>query len=136
MFFDQVRTPPDVLAVLKTSGLLAISEFHVFELAYVHWYGVETDEKTIERHFLPYMFQEQVPHYVRAFTRKVLRLDEAGRLDPASFGIVPDRRTARGFTVGLIYSACVIASVTVLVILCKVTAEALGVGESIFPPFL
>ena len=134
MFVPRARTPPDALAVVETSGLLAISEFRVFELAYAHWYGVETDEKTIERHFLPYMFQEQVPHYVRAFTRKVLRLEEAGEFDPAGFGIEPERRTTRGFTVGLIYSACIVASVTVLVLLAKVTAERLAFGECVFPP--
>lgn len=134
MFSSRARTPPDVLAVLETSGILAISEFRVFELAYEHWYGVETDEKTIERHFLPYMFQEQVPHYVRAFTRKVLRLDEAGELDPAGFGIEPERATVRSVTVGLIYSLCVVSSVTVLIVLVKVTAESLGLAECVFPP--
>ena len=134
MLFRRVRTPPDVLAVVEASGLLAVSEFRIFELAYENWYGVETDEKTIERHFLPYMFQERVPHYVRAFTRRVLSLDRAGELDPRAFGIVPDRRTTRGVTVGLIYSACVVASVAVLVLLAKVTAERLGLSECMFPP--
>lgn len=136
MFFRQPRTPPDALAVVKTSGLLAVSEFRVFELAWEAWYGVGTDEKTIEGHFLPYMFQERVPHFVRAFTRRVLSLDRAGELDPRRFGIEPARRTTRGVTVGLIYSACVVASVTVLLLLAKVTAERLGLAECMFPPCL
>ena len=96
MFFRSHLSPPDVLAVLETSGLLAVSEFRVFELAHVNWYGVAADEQTIERHFFPYMFREEVPHYVRAFTRKILGLERAGRLDPQTFGIEPDRRTVRG----------------------------------------
>ena len=132
----RARTPPDALAVLEASGILSVSEFRVFELAYVHWYGVQTDEKTIERHFLPYMFQEQVPHFVRDFTRKVLRLERAGELDPRRFGIEPEPRTARGVTVGLLYSLCVVASVTVLVLLAKVTAERLGMTECLVPPCL
>lgn len=134
MFFRRVRTPPDIKAVLETSGLLAVSEFRVFELAYVNWYGVETDEKTIERHFLPYMFREEVPHYVRAFTRTILGLERADRLDPRDFGIEPDRRTIRGVVSGLFYSLCIGLAMTVLVILAKVTAERLGLTECMFPP--
>jgi hypothetical protein len=134
VFFSRNRIPPDVLAVLSTSGLLAVSEFRVFELAYANWYGVESDEETIERHFLPYMFCEEVPHYVRAFTRKIAGLESAGRLDPGEFGIEADRRTVRGVVSGLVYSLCIAASMTVLVLLAKVTAERLGIAECMFPP--
>lgn len=134
MFLGRDRTAPDVLAVLAASGLLAVSEFRVFELAYANWYGVETDEKTIERHFLPYMFREEVPHYVRAFTRKILRLERTGGLDPKDFGIEPSGRTARGVATGLFYSLCIGLTMTVLVLLAKVTAENLGLTECLFPP--
>ena len=134
MFFRRDRTPPDVTAVLRTSGVLAVSEFRVFELAYVSWYGVETDEKSIERHFFPYMFREEVPHYVRAFTRRILSLERAGSLDPKDFGIEADPRTVRGVVSGLFYSLSIVASMTVLVLLAKVTAESLGLSECMFPP--
>jgi len=111
-----------------------VSEFRVFELAYVNWYGVDPDEKTLERHFLPYMFREEVPPYVRAFTRRILGLESAGRLDPKDFGIEPNRRTVRGVVSGLLYSLFIGLTMTVLVILAKVTAEHLGLTECMFPP--
>jgi len=134
VFFSSHRHSPDALAVLETSGLLAVSEFRVFELAYVNWYGVETDEQTLERHFLPYMFGEEVPHFVRAFTRRVLGLEKAGRLDPKDFGIEAERRSVGGVVTGLFYSICIATTMTVLVLLAKVTAERLGITECIFPP--
>ena len=135
MLFRRERTPPDVQDVVEASNLLAVSEFRLFEIAYANWYGVEGDSKTIERQFLPYMFQERVPHYVRAFTRKVLGLEAAGSLDPEEFGIEPEDRTVRGVVSGVFYSLFVVASVTVLVLLAKVTAERLGL-ECMFPPCL
>jgi hypothetical protein len=134
VFFHRIQTPADVLDVVETSGLLAVSEFHVFEMAYANWYGVESDESVIEEHFIPYMFREEVPPYVRAFTRKIRSLDEAGELDPAGLGIERDERTVRGVVSGLLYSLFVVASVSVLVALAKVTAERLGLAECMFPP--
>ncbi len=134
MFFRADRTPPDALAVLRASGLLAVSEFRVFELAHVNWYGFEADERTIERHFFPYMFREEVPHFVRAFTRKILGLERAGRLDPEEFGIEPDERTVRGVVSGVFYGLGIAAALAVLVALAKVTAESLGFAECMFPP--
>lgn len=133
--FRRDATPPDAQAVVEASNLLAVSEFRLFEIAYLQWYGVEGDAEAIERQFLPYMFQERVPHYVRAFTRKVLGLAREGELDPGEFGIEPEPRTVRGVVTGVLYSLFVVASVTVLVLLVKVTAERLG-AECIFPPCL
>jgi hypothetical protein len=133
MLFRRDRTPPDVQAVVDASNLLAVSEFRLFEIAYANWYGVEGDSNAIEHQFLPYMFQERVPHYVRAFTRKVRGLEKTGSLDPGEFGIEPEDRTVRGVLRGVFYSLFIVASVTVLVLLAKVTAERLGV-ECMFPP--
>jgi len=130
----RAHTPPDVLDVLRTSGLLGVSEFRVFELAYTHWYGVATDERAIERHFVPYMFREQVPPWVRAFTRKVLALEQAGTLDPAGFGIEREQSTTRDLVSGLFSAVFIVAAMTVLVLLAKVTAERLGLAECLFPP--
>lgn len=133
MLFRRETTPPDVQAVVEASNLLAVSEFRIFEIAYSQWYGVDCDPDAIEHHFLPYMFHEQVPHYVRAFTRKVRGLERDGSLDPEEFGIEAEERTVRGVVAGVFYSLFVVASVTVLVLLVKVTAERLG-AECIFPP--
>ncbi len=92
MFFRDQNAPSDVQDVLRTAALLSISEFQVFHLAYVSWHGYEADEDTIEASFIPYMFKDHVPWWVRAFTRLVLRREQEGRLDPAEFGLLPRHR--------------------------------------------
>jgi hypothetical protein len=134
VFPRRVSTRPDVMDVLEISALLAVSEFRVFEIAHVRWYGVAAEESTIERHFIPYMFREQVPAYVRAFTREVKATEKAGRLDPEALGIEREQSTTRDLVKGLFYSLFAVASLTVLVLLAKVTAERLGFAGCMFPP--
>lgn len=134
MFFRPAPDPPDVIAVVEASSLLAISEFRLFELAYRNWYGVEGDVETIEGSFFPYMFQNQVPHFVRAFTRRVGRLERSGRLDPRDFGIEPEGRTLGGVATGLACALGIVVALFVLVTLANVTAERLGLAECLFPP--
>lgn len=134
MFMDRDPTPPDVADVIRISGLLGVSEFRVFEIAYAEWYGVPCEPELVEDQFTSYMFAERVPHFVRAFTRKARRLERAGALDPAKLGIETDVRTVRGTVRGLFYFACVAVSVAVLVALAKVTAEQLGIAECLLPP--
>ena len=71
---------------------------------------------------------------VRAFTRKILGRESAGRLDPRDFGIEPKQRTTRGVVSGLVFSLFIGLAMTVLVILAKVTAERLGLTDCMFPP--
>ena len=134
MFPGRDPTPDDVLAVLRTANLLGVGEFRLFELAYESWYGLAGDAKTIERSFLPYMFRDQVPHWVRAFTRKIDRLDQAGRVDPAALGVEIEAPTLRGRAVGLAYTLGIFVALAVLVALAKVTAESLGLADCLFPP--
>ncbi|NIR97539.1 MAG: hypothetical protein GWN05_07750 [Gammaproteobacteria bacterium] len=78
---------------MNTACALDITEFRVFELAFATWYGYTPSPKRIEADFVPYMFDGVVPHWVRQYTRKVLRLQREGRLDPAALGLAPRPRT-------------------------------------------
>ena len=106
--------PEDVSQVLETSSVLAVSEFQVFRLAYASWYGRDGDEKTLERHFAPYMFGERVPPWVRSFTRRVLDLERRGRLEPDALGVEIPRRDPRDVALGSLYSFAVALSVVAL----------------------
>ncbi len=111
--------PEDVRQVVAVSAILSISEFRVFELAHVWWYGSEGDEKTIEGHFLPYMFGDTVPPWVRSFTRRVMDLQSQGRLDPAELGIEASEQDPRDAFLGKLYAFAVAMSMVALVILIK-----------------
>ena len=111
--------PDDVAQVLKTSAILSIGEFEGFRLAYTAWFGRDGDEKTIEGHFLPYMFQETVPHWVRSFTRRVLELERRGRLDPDKLGVELPPPGDRDLALGSLYTFAVVLSVTALIIMIR-----------------
>lgn len=134
MFLLSRRTiPADVKDVLRTSSLLSIPEFRVFSLAYTRWYGRRAAEKEIERHYLPYMFRDQVPHWVRAFTRHVLDLERRGELDPASLGIARPRPNARDVHRGRLYLLAIALSLVSLFLLVELATDLLGL-DCVFPP--
>lgn len=92
LFVDSEKSiPADVRNVLDAAALLQVSEFHLFQLAYRHWHGSDTSERSIERHFVPYMFRSVVPFWVRQLCRRVLQASADGILDPVNFGVEPSR---------------------------------------------
>lgn len=78
---------PDPRAVAAASEALGISEFDFFRLAFRRWSGREPDNRTLERAFVAYMFQQSAPHWARHLCRDVLQRRRTGRLDPHAFGI-------------------------------------------------
>ncbi|MEN8263955.1 MAG: hypothetical protein ABFR82_10855 [Nitrospirota bacterium] len=85
----------DAARIQISSKLLQLSEFRLFQLAYYRWYGRELPERNMENIFAGYMFKNEVPHWVRHFSRKVLSLYFAGKLDPQEFGLdcaIPEPR--------------------------------------------
>ena len=126
--------PPDCRDVLAASSVLATGEFELFRLAYQSWYGQEADEKTLEAHFVPYMFRDQVPFWVRAFTRRVLMLESEGRLDASQFGIEsPDCEPSQASR-GLLYAFGVCLALVTLWLLAVAAAPSLGIEGCWFPP--
>jgi hypothetical protein len=103
-FFDERRFNPDVVDVLEAAATLEVTEFELFRIAYRRWHGDDdaTDD-VIERYYLPYMFGERVPAFVRHLTREVLARAEEGRLDPKDFGVMPRQLTMDMYNRGLRY---------------------------------
>lgn len=79
--------PPDPLAIAAAAEALGISEFDFFRIAFRRWSGHEPDEPTLEKIFVQYMFRQSAPHWARHLSREVIRLKQAGRLDPDAFGL-------------------------------------------------
>jgi len=126
--------PADVLEVLETAAVLSISEFRLFRLAYEAWHGREADDRIIEAHFLPYMFHDQVPPWVRWYTHKVLRLECDGRLDPGELGIETPRGSPSLLRRGIAYSFLIGLAVIGLLLFAKAAAVPLGISGCWFPP--
>ena len=92
LFVDSEKSiPADVRHVLDAAALLQVSEFCLFQLAYRHWHGSDTSERSIEQHFVPYMFRSVVPFWVRQLCRRVLEASADGTLNPVDFGVEPAR---------------------------------------------
>lgn len=134
MFRFDRHIPRDVRHVLRTAALLSIGEFEVFRLAWTHWYGREGDEATIEAHFLPYMFGDRVPHWVRSFTRKVLSSEREGNLDPALLGVHQPRYDPREAHRGRFFLLVIAMTLVTLFLAARLAAPLLGISECIFPP--
>ena len=89
--FHYDETPADCVLVADTAGLLEITEYRVFQLAFGEWYGREIHDHEAEEYFTAFMYFDQVPFWVRRFCHKIQDLNEAGRLNPREFGIKPER---------------------------------------------
>ncbi len=130
-FYDD--TPQDLRNVLDTAGLLEITEFEVFRIAYERWYGCAVKDSVLEPFFTAYMFNDVVPFWVREFTRVVHRLNRSGELDPRSFGILQPRYRRAAATRGLRYPLIAVMVVTALFILADLAAQVVETN-CFFPP--
>ncbi len=88
MAFDE-HMEPEIQRVLDTAAILEITEFEVFRLSYDRWFGTPANDAIIEPFFCNYMFEMVVPSWVNHFTRRVMALYNAERLDPTRYGIFP-----------------------------------------------
>ena len=132
------RLPAHIQAVLDTAALLDITEFRVFELAYVNWYGRKADARQIEPLFVDYMFNDAVPPWVGQFTRKILRAynhRDQGEVDRGALGLQPVTRQAHHATRGAWYLLSLTLSLALLIILANSAVEVLSFfKECYFPP--
>jgi len=77
----------DAEAVSFVAGLLDISEFRLFEIAYVNWFGSEAAEKAIDGFFGSYLNSGLVPFWVRNMVRTIMCKHRKVNLTPSRFGI-------------------------------------------------
>lgn len=132
-YFDEKRIPEDVWDVLRAASLLNIGEFRLFELAFRDWYGRRASEKTIEKHFIPYMYRKRVPAWVRHFSRGIIERDEADQLDPRDYGIRPKHATNLGVWKGVLGSIGIALALIILVALAQSVARIMPLACT-FPP--
>jgi len=132
-FFDEKRIPTDVWQVLRTASLLAIPEFRVFEIAYKQWFGRGVNEQTIEQHYVGYMFDDDVPMWVRHFCKRILRMDAEGTLDPTEFGIILKDATREQQNRGIEYIVWIVSGVVVMVLLAELLTRTISL-QCTFPP--
>jgi len=85
----------DAEAVSFVAGLFDISEFRLFEMAYVNWFGREATKKAMDRFFGTYLNTGFVPFWLRAVVRRIICKHRKGNLTPGEFGI--DRPCVTGF---------------------------------------
>lgn len=132
-FFDEKQIPDDVWRVLRTASILSIGEFRVFELAYKNWYGETATESAIEGFFIPYMFQDRVPPWVRHYCTRVINDDASGSLDPVSLGVSLREATQEDRWRGIEYLLWIASAMIVLFILAD-TAAKLIQTKCVLPP--
>ncbi|MGF1475379.1 MAG: hypothetical protein ACFB6S_07435 [Geminicoccaceae bacterium] len=128
LYFDERRFDPDVVDVLQTAAVLEVTEFELFRLAYQWWFGNEITDTSLERYYLPYMFKDSVPSFVRQFIRHVKDREEAGRLDKEALGIKPHVVTMDMYNRGVRYLLWIV------VIMGTLLTGAMAIAE--FSPWL
>ncbi len=133
LFFDEKQIPVDVWSVLRASAVLNVGEFRVFEIAYEDWYGESGEEKMIEKHFTGYMFEDIVPPWVRHFSKKVLKLDDEGTLDPEEYGIIRNPATTYQINKGLEAIMWIVGFMILLFLIGEGTSQVLWL-QCMFPP--
>lgn len=91
----------DIDHVIISAGLLQVSEFKFFKVAYADWYGDDISDSSLEPIFTRYVYQDVVPPWVRHLARIVMARSEAGSLNPQDFNIQHPRaneeRQTRGW---------------------------------------
>ena len=78
------------------AGLLQISEYELFRIAYLKWFNHPISEKRLDSLFKNYLANSEVPYWVNDFSRKVHEKFKAGELNYKDYGItrrVCNRRT-------------------------------------------
>lgn len=60
----------DRIQVIQTASVLGVSEFGVFERAYRGWYREDGETRTLESHFVNYLFHGNIPFWVRHYVRE------------------------------------------------------------------
>lgn len=121
--------------VLDAAGLLEISEFKVFELAFVAWHGPQTENNgpNLEKIFSAYMYSDIVPVWVRSFTRNVIERAKSEDFSPEEFGIVAKPPSATMVYLGIRYAVWVSLTLAALIIGVQFLDPETA-GHCFFPP--
>jgi hypothetical protein len=125
----------DIHTVLDAASLLEVTEFHLFELAYVDWFGRPGGTREVEPFFVKYMFQGIVPLWVRQFARKILGgEDEDHRQLAAELGIRPPEPPPPEVRKAVVYILSLVGVVTGMILLASMTHLSPAIQGCYFPP--
>jgi hypothetical protein len=115
---------------MDAASALDVREVDFFRLSYRRWFGRDVRARDLERVFSAYMFRQDVPSWVRHFSREVLTLAERGRLDPARLGALQFKRQPPPHPNGRVYVG---ATLAVIVFFCAALVNAGRNPETIRP---
>ena len=133
--FQYEDMPVDCVLVANTAGLLEITEFRVFQLAFGEGYGREIRDYEAEDYFTAFMYYDHVPFWVRRFCHKIQDLCEEGQLDPGNFGIKPQRFEYRLLRWAVMAVSIMLASLVILIFLANTAVDLMPfLKEFYFPP--
>jgi hypothetical protein len=124
----------DSQQVLEVAGLLDISEFRLFQLAFASWYGHAPDRYSLEWEFEAYMFYQKVPFWVRHFCREVIGQEQMGQFDPERIGVHPSPGNRRSLLMGIIFAIVPIIVLLTLLLLGYSSPESVAQRGCITPP--
>ncbi len=132
------RRAEDAARVAAAAALLDTTEFQLFALAWRHWYGRPAGEAELERWYVPYMFEDRVPVWVRDYVRGIERAAASGTLDRRDYPeTLQPPATPRRRRLGLEGLALIVLLLAFLLWLAQHVAGLLGLVESCyFPPCL
>lgn len=77
----------DAEEVSFVAGLFDISEFRLFEIAYVNWLGSAATKKAMDGFFGSYLKTGLVPFWLRGMVRRIICKHRKGNLTPSEFGV-------------------------------------------------
>ena len=109
------RAAGDSALVLTAADILGVREIDVFRLAWHKWFGHRGEDRVIESAFATYMFNKDVPIWVRQFARDVIEAARRGRLQPQPHGLIRRRPEPPQNLPGGVYVGIVLAVVVLLV---------------------
>jgi len=133
--FQYEDMPADCVLVANTAGLLEITEFRLFQLAFGDWYGREIRDYEADDYFTAFMYYDRVPFWVRRFCHKIQDLREEGHLDPRNFGINPQRFEYRLLRWAVMAVSIMLASLVILIFLANTASDLMPfLKECYFPP--
>jgi hypothetical protein len=129
------KLPPDIRTVLAAAAILDITEYEMFQLAWIRWHGQSSQAEELEPYFVRYMFDEEVPTWVRHFARDVEADWNAGRLDKEALGIPKLKGSEKMVHKGVRYAVLLVVVLVSLIVLAQFAAQLMAVAERcVFPP--
>jgi len=136
MFGLDAKPPRDVADVLESAGLLEVSEYRVIELAHAAWFGeanTRRARRSLDGYFFDYLYRDQVPPWLRAFTREVVLRAREGRFDPADYGIRYAPPTPTMIYLGIRYAVWVVLAVVFILAVARFGYGGMHIG-CVLPP--